>query len=57
MEQRIAQPGKKYTDDREAVAILNELANEPVMHRRYSGYYAYEFFVVQRPLHQISLIN
>ena len=32
----------------EALAALNQIAQEPEMHRRYSDYYAYEFFVVRR---------
>lgn len=31
----------------EALAVLDQLAQEPEMHRRYSDYYAYEFFVVR----------
>ena len=38
----------KYAKDEEALAILDQLAQEPEMHRRYSEYYAYEFFVVRR---------
>ncbi len=49
MEMRIAELRGKYTDDVEALAILNQLAEEPQMHRRYSDFYAYEFFVVSRP--------
>jgi len=28
---------------------LDELAQEPELHRRYADYYAYEFFVLRRP--------
>jgi SAM-dependent methyltransferase len=49
MEARIAELRDKYPDDREASAILDQLAEEPQMHRRYSDYYAYEFFVARRP--------
>ena len=38
----------KYAKDDEALAVLDQLAQEPEMHRRYSDYYAYEFFVVRR---------
>jgi hypothetical protein len=48
---RIAQLRGEYSDDVEASAILDQLAEEPRMHRRYSEYYAYEFFVARRPLH------
>ena len=49
MEARIAELRGKYGDDAEASAILDQLAQEPAMHRRYSDFYAYEFFVVRRP--------
>jgi len=39
----------KYAGDAEALGGLDQLAQEPEMHRRYSDYYAYEFFVVHRP--------
>jgi SAM-dependent methyltransferase len=47
MEQRIADLRRKYSADAEALEVLDQLAQEPKMHRRYSDYYAYEFFVVQ----------
>jgi len=49
MEARIAELRGRYFNDTEALAILNQLAEEPEMHRRYSAYYAYEFFVARRP--------
>lgn len=48
MEQRIKELRRKYGNDAEALAVLDQLAQEPEMHRNYSGYYAYEFFVAQR---------
>ena len=48
MEIRIEELRGKYKDDKEALAVLEQLAQEPAMHRRYSDYYAYEFFVVRR---------
>ncbi|MFV8836690.1 hypothetical protein ACNSTU_17145, partial [Aquisalimonas sp. APHAB1-3] len=39
----------KYANDVEALAVLDQLAEEPEIHRRYSGFYAYEFFVARRP--------
>jgi len=48
MRQRIQELRSRYTDDAEALEILDELAREPEMHRRYSDYYAYEFFVTRR---------
>ncbi len=38
----------RYADDNEALAILDQLAQEPAMHRKYADYYAYEFFVARR---------
>lgn len=49
MQYRIEELRKKYADDAEASAILGQLAQEPEMHRRYSDYYSYEFFVARRP--------
>ncbi|MBS3934396.1 MAG: class I SAM-dependent methyltransferase [Truepera sp.] len=48
MEIRIEELRGKYGADDEALAVLDQLAQEPAMHRRYSGYYAYEFFVARR---------
>lgn len=49
METRIEELRDKYAHDVEALAILDQLAAEPDMHRRYSDFYAYEFFVARRP--------
>lgn len=49
MEARIAELRGKYARDVEAAAILDRLAEEPEVHRRYSDFYAYEFFVARRP--------
>lgn len=48
MENRIEGLRGKYKDDHEALAVLNQLAQEPAMHRKFSAYYAYEFFVARR---------
>lgn len=48
MEQRIMELRRKYDNDAEALAALDELAREPEMHRSYSDCYAYEFFVARR---------
>ena len=47
MEIRIEELRGKYRADEEALAVLDQLAQEPEMHRRHSGYYAYEFFVAR----------
>jgi hypothetical protein len=47
MERRISNLRVQYSADAEALEVLDQLAHEPEMHRRYSDYYAYEFFVVQ----------
>ncbi|MBN1336649.1 MAG: class I SAM-dependent methyltransferase [Deltaproteobacteria bacterium] len=38
----------KYADQAEDLAVLEQLAREPEMHRRHADTYAYEFFVVRR---------
>jgi SAM-dependent methyltransferase len=48
MKLRIEALRSKYAKDEQALAILDQLAQEPEMHHRYSDYYAYEFFVVRR---------
>jgi SAM-dependent methyltransferase len=48
MEIRLAELQQKYADDGEALGVLDRLAQEPAMHRLYSDYYAYEFFVTRR---------
>jgi len=48
MERRIEVLRGKYAGDVEALGVLDQLAQEPEMHRRHSDYYAYEFFVVHR---------
>jgi SAM-dependent methyltransferase len=48
MEMRIEELRGTYADDEEALAVLDQLAKEPKMHRKYSDYYAYEFFVARR---------
>lgn len=57
MEIRIAALRGKYSDDAEALAILDQLAEEPEIHRRYSEYYAYEFFVARRPVPNSQLVD
>ena len=49
MQARIAALRRKYTGDVEASIVLDRLAAEPEMHRRYSDCYAYAFFVLRRP--------
>lgn len=48
MERRIAELRSGYAGDAGALGVLEQLAQEPEMHRRYSDYYAYEFFVARR---------
>ena len=48
MERRIEELRGRYAGDAEALAVLDQLAQEPEMHRRHSDYYAYEFFVIHR---------
>jgi len=48
MQQRIEQLRAKHAADTEALAVLDQLAQEPELHRRHSACYAYEFFVTRR---------
>ncbi|QKT03578.1 methyltransferase domain-containing protein [Ectothiorhodospiraceae bacterium 2226] len=48
MEARIDALRGKYARDPEALALLEQIAEEPKLHRRYSAYYAYEFFIARR---------
>jgi hypothetical protein len=48
MEARIAELRGIHIGDDEAVAILDQLAEEPETHRRHADLYAYEFFVARR---------
>ncbi len=50
MEARIEELRCKYAGDVEALEILDQLAREPEMHRCYSDFYCYEFFVAKRPI-------
>lgn len=47
MERRIEELRGKYSDDDEALAALDQIAQEPDLHRRHSDTYAYEFFVLR----------
>ncbi len=49
MQHRIEKLRGQYAGNDEAVAILDQIAQEPEMHRRHSDCYAYEFFVARRP--------
>jgi SAM-dependent methyltransferase len=39
----------KYAQDNEALEVLALIVQEIELHRKYSEYYAYEFFVAQKP--------
>jgi SAM-dependent methyltransferase len=49
MQRRIEELRGRDAADAETFAVLDQLAQEPEMHRRHSDYYAYEFFVARRP--------
>lgn len=49
-ETSIEQLRLKYANDAEALTLLDQIADEPDIHRRCSEFYAYEFFVARRPL-------
>lgn len=48
MERRISELRDQYAKDPEALTILDQLAEEPDFHRRYSDFYAYAFLVARR---------
>jgi len=48
MERRIEELRERHAADAEALAALDQLAQEPEMHRRHFDCYAYEFFVVRK---------
>ena len=48
MTQRIAVLRQQHAGDAEAAAILDQLAKEPELHRRFGHHYAYEFFVARK---------
>ena len=48
MEQWIEELRAKYVADAEALAALDEVAQEPAMHRRSGQHYGYTFFVARR---------
>jgi ubiquinone/menaquinone biosynthesis C-methylase UbiE len=48
MRRRIEELRGRYTGDGKALVVLEQLAQEPEMHRKHSDCYAYEFFVVVR---------
>jgi SAM-dependent methyltransferase len=47
MEARTAELRPVYAGDADALAALDEVAGEPAMHREFSDYYDYEFFVLR----------
>lgn len=47
MQSRIEELRGKYATDSDAIAVLDQLAQEPELHRRHAEYYAYEFFVAR----------
>jgi len=46
MQKRVRELQGKYAADGEALAVLEQIGQEPELHRRHSDCYAYEFFVV-----------
>lgn len=48
MLRRVEELRGKYAADREALAALDQIGQEPGFHRRHSAFYAYEFFVARR---------
>ena len=48
MTQRLNVVRQQHAGDAEAAAILDQLAKEPELHRRFGHHYAYEFFVARK---------
>jgi hypothetical protein len=48
MEARVRVLRSKYGGDVEGLAALDLIGREVELHRRYSDYYAYEFFAARR---------
>jgi len=48
MEENIEALRTRYIGDDEALKILEDVAKEPMMHRRSSRYYSYTFFIARR---------
>jgi SAM-dependent methyltransferase len=48
MERRIAELREAHRGDAESLAALDQIADEPRMHRQHGECYAYEFFVARR---------
>ncbi|MBK8164851.1 MAG: methyltransferase domain-containing protein [bacterium] len=48
MERRLGELRALHADDPDAMAVIDELAREPEMHRRHADCYAYEFIVARR---------
>ncbi len=48
MQDRVQQLRAAYAADREALEVLDHVAQEPELHRMHSDCYAYEFFVTRR---------
>jgi SAM-dependent methyltransferase len=46
---RLEELRRRYASDSEALAAIDELAEEPDLHRRCSAFYGYEFYVARRP--------
>ena len=48
LQRRLEELRGRHAGDGEALAVLDQIAAEPEMYRRYSDYYAYAFFVARR---------
>lgn len=48
LKQRVDELQEKYSGDKEALEILNMELSETEMHKKYSAYYGYSFFIIQK---------
>ncbi|MDG5767466.1 class I SAM-dependent methyltransferase [Balneolales bacterium ANBcel1] len=49
MKARIQELRTKYAGEPAILSIVDEMAREPELHKRYSDYYAYEYIVARKP--------
>jgi hypothetical protein len=48
MEEKLTRLNKKYQGNESALGIFEEMKNEINLYKKFSDYYGYEFFIMQR---------
>jgi SAM-dependent methyltransferase len=56
IERKIVEMSRKYKDDRNAQTLFNSLQLEMEMHRKYSSYYGYGFYIMRKKQMTLSLL-